>query len=85
MTELVAYLAGNQHRGYRIGCLQQRKLRSMSVFAVSAIDGRDPTISLNRHRGERGRSFEVVRDQACRCGSSSKSHGNSVDSFHFDG
>ena len=57
----------------------------MSVFAASATDGRDPTISLNGNRGERGCSFEVVRDQACRRGSSSESHGNSVDSFHTDG
>ena len=84
-TELVAYLAGNRHHGYRIDCLQQRKLGSMSVFAVSATNGRDPTISLNRDRGERGCSFKVVRDQACRRGSSSESHGNGVDSFHLDG
>ena len=81
----MAYLAGNQHHEYRIDCLQQRKLRHLSVLVVPVLDGRDPTISLYRNRGERGPSFEVVRDQVCRGGSSSESQGKSVDSFHFDG
>lgn len=81
----MVYLAGNRHLGYRIDCLQQRRLECVLVFAVSAIDGRDPTISLNRNRGERGCSFKIVRDQACRRGGSSESQGNSVNSFHFDG
>lgn len=81
----MAYLAGNQHHGYRIDCLQQRKLEGVSASVVPATDGRDPTISLNRNRWERGCSFEVVRDEACRRGGSSESHGDSVYSFHFDG
>lgn len=83
-AEVMAYLAGNRHHGYRTDCLQQKRLVSESAFAVPATDGNDPTISLNRDRGERGCSFKVVGDQACRGGSSSKSHGNSIDSFHFD-
>lgn len=58
----MANLAGNRHHEYKIDCLQQRRLESESVFAIPATNGRDPTISLNRDRGERGRSFEVVRD-----------------------
>ena len=81
----MVYLAGNRHPEYRIDCLQQRRLESVLVFAVSAINGRDPTISLNRNRGERGCSFKIVRDQACRRSGSSESQGNSVNSFHSDG
>ena len=50
-ADVIAYLAGNRHHGYRIGCLQQRMLASVSVFAVSARGGRERTISLNRNRG----------------------------------
>ncbi len=45
--EMIAYLADSRHRGYRIDCLQQRKLECLSVLAVPATIGRDPTISLN--------------------------------------
>ena len=80
----MAYLAGNRLHEYRIDCLQQRRLECVSVFAVPATDGRDPTISLNGHRGEGRRSFEVVRDQACRRGGGSESQGNNINSFHLD-
>ncbi len=80
----MAYLAGNRHHGYRIGCLQQRKLGFVSVIAVPVMNGRDPTISLNRNRGERRCSFKIVRNQVCRRRGSSESQGNSVDSFHFE-
>ena len=81
---MMAYPAGNRHHEYRIDCLQQKRLQCVSVYNVPATDRRDPTIALNGHSGERGCSFEVMRNQACRRGSSSESQGNSANSLHVD-
>ena len=60
-------------------------LAFVSVMAISATSEYDGTVSLNRNRGERGCSFEVVRHQACRRGSGSESQCNGANAFHFDG
>lgn len=52
-AEVMAYQAGSRYHGYRIGCLQRKRLECVSVFAVDRRDGRDPTISLNRNSGKR--------------------------------
>ena len=81
----MAYLAGNPLHGYRIGCPQRRRLEYVSVSGVPVGIVRDPTISLNRNRWERGCSLEIVRHEVCRRGGSSESEGNSIKSLHFDG
>lgn len=81
----MAYLAGNPLHGYKIGCLQRRRLKFVSVSGVPAGNVRDPTISLNRDRRKRGCSFKIVRHEVCGRGGSSESQGKSIKSLHFDG
>ena len=81
----MAYLAGNPLHGYKIDCLQRRRLKCVSVSGAPAGNVRDPTISLNRDRRERGCSFEIVRHEIRGRGGSSESQGNSIKSLHFDG
>ena len=77
--------AGSRHHGYRTGCLPQKKLGRLSVLAVPRTYGLDPTIAFDRNSGERGCSFEVVRNQTCRRGSGSESQSDGIDPFHLDG
>ena len=81
----MAYLAGNPLHGYKIDCPQRRRLESTSVSGVPVGIVRDPTISLNRNRWERGCSFKIVRHEVCGRGGSSEGEGNSIKSLHFDG
>ena len=81
----MAYQAGSRHHGYRTDCLPQKRLVDLSVLAVPGRNGRDRTIPFDRNSGERGCSFEVVRDQTCRGGSGSKSQSDCIDPFHLDG
>ena len=84
-TGVMAYQVGSRHHGYRTGCLPQKRLGSLSVLAVPGTNGGDPTIPFDRNSGERGCSFEVVRDQTCRRGSGSQSQSDGIDPFHLDG
>ena len=81
----MAYLAGNPLHGYKTGCPQRRRLELMSVSVVPVGVVRDPTISLNRNRRERGCSLEIMRHEVCGRGGSSESEGNGIKSLHFDG
>ena len=49
---VIAYQAGSRRHGCRIGYLQQKRLETLSIFAVLGRHGRDPTVPLHRDCGE---------------------------------